>query len=140
MTETAARPNVLFLVEVVNCNDGIASYCETLATGMQRRGVNIYLVSGQVRSDEKSEYKRRKLEAAVEEWHEIAALRKLPSLSITRLEPTGRGAEPQVSTTVASATPRPSFAQVSAALRMSSSRESIGVLRQATLLSHNLGS
>jgi len=82
MTETAARPNVLFLVEVVNCNDGIASYCETLATGMQRRGVNIYLVSGQVRSDEKSEYKRRKLEAAVEEWHEIAALRKLPSLSI----------------------------------------------------------
>src|SRR6476661_2085922 len=31
--------------------------------------------------------------------------RKLPSLSITRLEPTGRGAEPQVSTTVASATP-----------------------------------
>ncbi len=33
--------------------------------------------------------------------------RKLPSSSITRLEPTGRGAEPQVSTTVASATPRP---------------------------------
>src|SRR5690606_12614649 len=43
--------------------------------------------------------------------------RKLPSLSITRLEPTGRGAEPQVSTTVASATPRPSFVQSSAALR-----------------------
>ena len=38
--------------------------------------------------------------------------RKLPSSSITRFEPTGRGAEPQVSTTVASATPRPVLAPV----------------------------
>ena len=38
--------------------------------------------------------------------------RKLPWSSITRLEPTGRGAEPQVSTTVASATPSPGFAPV----------------------------
>src|SRR5262245_49621657 len=51
--------------------------------------------------------------------------RKLPSSSITRLEPTGRGAEPQVSTTVASATPRPFFFQSSAACRMSSSRANI---------------
>ncbi len=43
--------------------------------------------------------------------------RKLPSSSITRLEPTGRGAEPQVSTTVASATPRPALRQSSAALQ-----------------------
>src|SRR5882724_1470708 len=58
--------------------------------------------------------------------------RKLPWSSITRLEPTGRGAEPQVSTTVASATPRPAFFQSSAALRMSSSlasmRASVGRL------------
>ena len=47
--------------------------------------------------------------------------RKLPSASITRCEPTGRGAEPQVSTTVASATPRPSRAQASASRRISSS-------------------
>src|SRR6056297_2039452 len=47
--------------------------------------------------------------------------RKLPSASITRCEPTGRGAEPQVSTTVASATPRPSWAQTSASRRISSS-------------------
>src|SRR5215475_1597216 len=44
--------------------------------------------------------------------------RKVPSSLMTRLEPAGRGAEPQVSTTVASATP-------SAALRMSSSRLSM---------------
>src|SRR5918993_1143023 len=53
--------------------------------------------------------------------------RKFPSLSMTRLEPTGRGAEPQVSTTVASATPRPAFRQSSAAFRMSSSRPSMSV-------------
>src|SRR5262249_9294230 len=51
--------------------------------------------------------------------------RKLPSSSITRFEPTGLGAEPQVSITVASATPRPPLRQSSAALRMSSSRASI---------------
>src|SRR5438477_4722110 len=59
--------------------------------------------------------------------------RKLPSPSITRFDPTPRGAEPQVSTTVASATPRPSFRQSSAALRMSSSRASIGASMTETL-------
>src|SRR3984957_18087168 len=51
--------------------------------------------------------------------------RKLPSPSMTRLEPTGRGAEPQVSTTVASATALPFLRQSSAALRMSVSVESM---------------
>src|SRR5437764_366560 len=55
--------------------------------------------------------------------------RKLPWSSITRLEPTGRGAEPQVSTTVASATPRPALRQSSAALRMSSSRARVSIRR-----------
>src|SRR5580698_7020450 len=54
--------------------------------------------------------------------------RKLPSSSITRFDPTGRGAEPQVSTTVASATARPSLRQSSAALRISLSVESIADL------------
>src|SRR5271166_447728 len=55
--------------------------------------------------------------------------RKLPSPSITRCDPTGRGAEPQVSTTVASATSRPSSRQASAASKTSSSLVSIlGVL------------
>src|SRR6266702_2517296 len=51
--------------------------------------------------------------------------RKVPSSLMTRLEPAGRGADPQVSTTVASATPRPAFCQSSAAFRMSSSRSSM---------------
>src|SRR6202171_6425508 len=39
--------------------------------------------------------------------------KKLPSSSMTRLEPTGRGAAPQVSTTVASATTLPFLRQIS---------------------------
>src|SRR5580693_1141498 len=52
-----------------------------------------------------------------------------------RLEPTGRGAEPQVSTTVASATPRPALRQSSAALRISSSRASELMFASITLAS-----
>src|SRR6202040_355574 len=52
--------------------------------------------------------------------------RNVPSSLMTRFDPAGRGAEPQVSTTVASATPWPAFCQSSAALRMSSSRLSMG--------------
>src|SRR5215470_14679279 len=65
--------------------------------------------------------------------------RKLPSLSMTRFEPTGRGADPQVSTTVASATSRPPLRHSSAAFRMSSSRESINILHHATCFSRSFG-
>jgi glycosyltransferase involved in cell wall biosynthesis len=83
MTEIAAtEANVLFLVEVINCNDGIASYCETLATGLHGRGVKIFLVTGEVRSDEKSEPKRNKLTAAVAEWIVLPKFGKVPSLSV----------------------------------------------------------
>src|SRR5579862_6071789 len=77
--------------------------------------------------------------------------RKLPSPSMTRLEPTGRGAEPQVSTTVASATALPFLRQSSAALRMSLSVESMSasiskryirpnIMRHATFCIQALGS
>src|SRR6202790_4115709 len=67
--------------------------------------------------------------------------RKLPWSSMIRFEPTGRGAEPQVSTTVASATPRPALRQSSAALRMSSSRASVlmGGSRSNHLSPHYIG-
>src|SRR5437016_2762960 len=51
--------------------------------------------------------------------------KNVPSSLMTRLEPAGRGAEPQVSTTVARATPWPAFCQSSAAFRISSSRLSM---------------
>src|SRR5215469_8570545 len=58
--------------------------------------------------------------------------RKFPSPSMTKFEPTGRGAEPQVSTTVASATSRPFLHHSSAALRMSVSVVSIKDLSSQT--------
>jgi glycosyltransferase involved in cell wall biosynthesis len=84
MTRVAesANSNVLFLVEVVHCNDGIASYIETLATGLKARGVKIQLASGNVYSDPRSEAKREKINAAVEKWHMLPSLRKVPSLAI----------------------------------------------------------
>src|SRR5881394_3551224 len=60
--------------------------------------------------------------------------RNVPSSLMTRLDPAGRGAEPQVSTTVASATPWPALCQSSAALRISSSRLSMADLDQATVV------
>src|ERR1700722_3599478 len=51
--------------------------------------------------------------------------KKLPSASVTRCEPIGRGAEPHVSTTVAIATSRPASRHDSAAARTSSSLVSI---------------
>src|SRR6476661_4373344 len=62
--------------------------------------------------------------------------RKLPSLSITRLEPTGRGADPHVSTTVATATSRPDLRHSSAVLRMSSSRASMKIPPSGDLSQH----
>src|SRR5258708_5415880 len=53
-----------------------------------------------------------------------------------RFEPTGRGAEPQVSTTGASATPRPALRQSSAALRISSSRASVLMGASRTFYRH----
>ena len=52
------RQGVLFLAQVINCNDGITTYCQTLAEGLKARGIPVYLVSGSVRSDEKSQRKR----------------------------------------------------------------------------------
>src|SRR5258708_8601489 len=64
--------------------------------------------------------------------------RKLPSLSMTRLDPTGRGAEPHVSTTVASGTSGPSRRQSSAALRMSSSRARMSKSPVFPLINENI--
>ena len=66
--------------------------------------------------------------------------RKLPSLSITRLEPTGRGAEPQVSITVAMRDAAASLAPVFRGFEdVFVARESC-LLHHATFLSQSFGS
>lgn len=78
------RQGVLFLAQVINCNDGITTYCQTLAEGLKARGVPVYLVSGSVRSDEKSERKREMLQQSLREWRTINGIRRFPSISVIR--------------------------------------------------------
>lgn len=82
--EPGADSRVLFLTEVINCNDGIATYCQTLAAGLKRRGVHVHLISGPVRADATSERKRMLLEEAMEEWHVYEGMRRFPSPSLVR--------------------------------------------------------
>lgn len=78
------RPGVLFLAEVINCNDGIATYCQTLAAGLKARGVRVYLISGAIRSDAQSERKRQLLAESLEEWHSFEGMKRFPSLAVVR--------------------------------------------------------
>ncbi|MET3356595.1 glycosyltransferase family 4 protein [Xanthobacter autotrophicus] len=75
---------VLFLVEVINCNDGIASYCETLASGLNARGVEVHMVSGKVRYDDSSLGKREMLNAALKEWTVLPEMKKFPPPALIR--------------------------------------------------------
>lgn len=72
---------VLFLAQVINCNDGITTYCQTLAEGLRERGVKAYLVSGDVRYDEKSLGKKERLDAALAGWHVIPGMTHFPPAS-----------------------------------------------------------
>ena len=82
--ERGADRSVLFLAEVINCNDGIATYCQTLAAGLKERGVRVYLISGQVRADAKSERKRQLLDEALEEWHVYEGMKRFPAPALVR--------------------------------------------------------
>ncbi|MGK6325377.1 glycosyltransferase family 4 protein [Sphingomonas sp. DT-51] len=83
-TTTPRGPGVLFLAEVINCNDGIATYCQTLAAGLKERGVRVYLISGVIRSDAKSERKRELLDEALEEWRYEPGMRRFPGIALIR--------------------------------------------------------
>ena len=78
---SSKRHNVLFLAQIVNCNDGITTYCQTLAAGLRNRGVNVFLASGDVRFDEKSLKKKLQLEAIVSQWLTFPGLKRLPSVT-----------------------------------------------------------
>jgi glycosyltransferase involved in cell wall biosynthesis len=79
-----ARPQILFLAELVNCNDGIATYCQTLAAGLKARGCDVHMISGPVRSDAKSQGKREALEAVFSEWLVEPDMRKFPPPALIR--------------------------------------------------------
>lgn len=75
---------IMFLLRKLNCNDGIAAYCETLATGLGGKGVAVDLVVGEVRVDAASLPRLVRLKAAVARWTELPNLTKFPSPGLMR--------------------------------------------------------
>lgn len=86
---SAPQKKILFLLRKVDCNDGIASYCRTLATGLRNVDVSTVMVSGQVNACPSEEAKKARLQSALQAWHVFPALRKIPSpwliITIVRL-------------------------------------------------------
>ena len=74
--------NVLFLFRRVDCNDGIASYCETLIRGLQKRGARIIIASGIVNFSDTTRHRRDTLEKCSEEWLVIQSLTYRPNTFI----------------------------------------------------------
>jgi glycosyltransferase involved in cell wall biosynthesis len=73
--------NILFLLLKVNCNDGIASYCETLIAGLSRRQVRCFIASGPVTWDEQTRPRRDALESKSAEWRIYPKLRPIPGIA-----------------------------------------------------------
>ena len=59
---------VAFLISRVDCNDGIASHCETLIRGLKEAGWRIVLITGKVGFDDSSLKRFEELKVLSEEW------------------------------------------------------------------------
>jgi len=66
-----------FLLSRVDCNDGIASHCETLIRGLQNSGWRVVLITGQVSFDDSSLKRFEALKCLSEEWIVIDDLRRI---------------------------------------------------------------
>jgi glycosyltransferase involved in cell wall biosynthesis len=62
------KVTVLFLLRRVDCNDGVASYLETMIRGLRERGEKIVIVSGPVTQLYGSAVRYEALKAVVAEW------------------------------------------------------------------------
>ena len=59
---------VAFLISRVDCNDGIASHCETLIRGLKETGWKVVLITGKVNFDDSSLKRFEELKVLSEEW------------------------------------------------------------------------
>ena len=59
---------VLLLLKRVDCNDGVASYCETLINGLNARGDRVVIVSGPVTELYGSSSRRNALAEGAHDW------------------------------------------------------------------------
>jgi glycosyltransferase involved in cell wall biosynthesis len=73
--------NILFLFGKVNCNNGIASYCETLLDGLSKRKMRFFIASGPVFFDEHTRARRDALAINAVEWRIYPQLRHTPSIA-----------------------------------------------------------
>lgn len=70
--------HVLFLLRKVDCNDGIASYCQTLAAGLAARGISVSIISGHVNADTGSQRRREDLRRILGHWWSFPGLKQYP--------------------------------------------------------------
>ena len=88
---------ILLLLKRVDCNDGVASYLESLVTGLRDHGDRVVVVSGEVTTLYESEARRRSISDAVLDWvvlDGLSASRPRPAhlrriLSLIRLHDVG---------------------------------------------------
>ncbi|WP_084705245.1 glycosyltransferase family 4 protein [Beijerinckia mobilis] len=59
---------ILFLLKRVDCNDGVASYCQTLVEGLSARGDEAYIYSGSVTQYYGSATRYERIRRCVRDW------------------------------------------------------------------------
>ena len=69
---------VLFLLMKIDCNDGITSYCETLAGGLKAADVPVDLVCGGIHCKPGEEHRWQAMEANLVSWKVVPRLRTIP--------------------------------------------------------------
>jgi len=76
---------VLFLLRRMDCNDGVASYCETIISGLAARGDKVVIVSGPVTEFYGSAPRRAAITAAAAAWIVLDGLSsKIPTPGVIR--------------------------------------------------------
>lgn len=65
---------ILLLLKRVDCNDGVASYCQTVIEGLHARGHRVVILSGPVTSSPVSQWRRDAIEQRVDAWQQIEGI------------------------------------------------------------------
>jgi glycosyltransferase involved in cell wall biosynthesis len=71
---------ILVLLRKVDCNDGISSYCQTLASGLSNNDIDTHIISGPIYFDENSKARKIAIENSVRSWTVIHDLKQVPSV------------------------------------------------------------
>jgi glycosyltransferase involved in cell wall biosynthesis len=72
---------ILVLLRKVDCNDGISSYCQTLASGLSNNDIDTHIISGPIYFDENSKARKIAIENSVMSWIVIRDLKHVPSIT-----------------------------------------------------------